>query len=243
MLIINESSQFPVLLTCEHSSNFVPNDIDIGLSKSEDIFQTHFAYDIGCKELTTRIAHRLKCPAIMSEICRLVIDCNRPLGHEQLIWSKVDGLSINQNISQEELEARISRYYSPFHGFIEKKLQTLYQPLILSIHSFTPDFEGEKRPWDIGIMYDRAEDLKNYFKSFLNDSELNIGENVPYNLKDLKTGTVIQQGDEKGIPALLLEINQNVFRDPVKISLVEDSICNFVTRWIENDVEKDTLIV
>ena len=71
---LNENKQSNFLIICDHASNKISSEYkDLGLSS--DILSTHIAYDIGVKEVATYIAKNLKCPLVMSNFSRLLIDC------------------------------------------------------------------------------------------------------------------------------------------------------------------------
>ena len=97
---LNENKQSNFLIICDHASNKIPTEYQ-NLGLSSDILSTHIAYDIGVKEVATHIAEYLKCPLVMSNFSRLLIDANRGIDDPTLIMKISDGKIIegNKNIS------------------------------------------------------------------------------------------------------------------------------------------------
>ena len=151
---LNENKQSNFLIICDHASNKIPTEYQ-NLGLSSDILSTHIAYDIGVKEVATHIAEHLKCPLVMSNFSRLLIDANRGIDDPTLIMKISDGKIIegNKNISFlndcKEKKKRINNYYSIYHNkiseIINRSLMKNIFPAIISIHSFTPSFGGNKR--------------------------------------------------------------------------------------------------
>src|SRR3546814_12388851 len=49
-------------------------------------------------------------------------------------------------------------FHHPYHHHVARLLERMASPFILSVHSFTPRLAsdpGQKRPWDIGVLYNR----------------------------------------------------------------------------------------
>ena len=101
-------------------------------------------------------------------------------------------------------------------------------PFLLSIHSFTPEMDGHKRPWEIGILWtdeDRAAPpmLKALQK---NNPELTIGDNAPYSLKLYGgrdySNTVESQARARGISSLVVEFRQDLVDTPEKAVKMAD---------------------
>jgi predicted N-formylglutamate amidohydrolase len=75
---VNADGAAPVVLVCEHASNYLPTRYrGLGLPKQE--LSRHIAWDIGAAELTRHLATRLGAIAFLAGASRLLVDCNRPL--------------------------------------------------------------------------------------------------------------------------------------------------------------------
>ena len=219
----NEKSNF--LIICDHASNFIPNEYK-NLGLSEDILDTHIAYDIGVKEVALNISLSLRCPLIMTNFSRLLIDANRGIDDPTLIMKISDGSIIpgNKNISYlnncDEKKKRIRTYYNNYHNkiseIINRSISRSVYPAIISIHSFTPLFADKKRLTELGILWDSDDRLSSIFFDYLNKNykNLNIGNNKPYSGR-MKNDTLYKHGTKRGIANILIEIRQDLILDSI----------------------------
>jgi predicted N-formylglutamate amidohydrolase len=142
-----------LILSCEHGGNSVPQEYRDLFRSHEELLKTHRGWDPGALELTLEMANHFSLTPFTSTTTRLLVELNRSLGSKTLFSSIVDmGLNIKQK------EAVLHNYYFPYRerveGFVKEKIQAK-QPLIhLSIHTFTPQLDGEERDADIGLLYD-----------------------------------------------------------------------------------------
>ena len=95
---------------------------------------------------------------------------------------------------------------------LEERRRAGRPTLIVAVHSFTPTFHDEPRPWQAGIIYDKgaafAEATLDRLR--LHDPALNVGANVPYAVAPEDYYGLLVYGDYAGNPALLVEIRQDV---------------------------------
>jgi predicted N-formylglutamate amidohydrolase len=99
---VNADGAAPVVLVCEHASNYLPTRYrGLGLPKQE--LSRHIAWDIGAAELTRHLATRLGAIAFLAGASRLLVDCNRPLDSPTLI-PEISEIPIpgNRNIDDSE---------------------------------------------------------------------------------------------------------------------------------------------
>lgn len=173
------------LLTCDHATNTVPpavNGGDLGLPAAD--MERHIAYDIGAAGVTRALAELLQAPAILSNFSRLVIDPNRGEDDPTLLMRLYDGTVIpaNRDADTAELERRLNAYYRPYHAALEGLAEARGEPVIVSIHSYTPQLKNRPpRPWHIGILsaYDRRF-TDPLMARLAEDPELCVGDNEPY---------------------------------------------------------------
>ena len=121
---------------------------------------SHWQVDLGAAELTRELSAALQCPALLSRCSRLVVDVNRPLQSETLMRPMADGVEVqlNRALTPHQFEDRITRFYLPYHRRL-RQLVAQHQPtLALSIHSFSPTYEGHRRSVEVGVLYRRALD-------------------------------------------------------------------------------------
>tara|TARA_B100000767_G_scaffold89104_1_gene85643 strand:+ start:353 stop:1147 length:795 start_codon:yes stop_codon:yes gene_type:complete len=220
--IINENKESNYLIICDHASNFIPKEFDnLGLDKG--VLDTHVAYDIGAKEVALNLSNLIKCPLIISNFSRLLIDVNRGIDDPTLIMKISDGNIINgnKNLSffneSDDREERINNYYNHYHkkisDLIKKSTQKNIYPAIISIHSFTPFWGNKKRQTELGILWDKDYRLPNiFFKYFADQTQFNIGNNDPY-VGYLKNDSLYKHATLQGLPNILLEFRQDLISD------------------------------
>lgn len=215
---INPSSLSQLIITCEHGGAAIPAGYDdLGLSKQE--LDTHIARDKGARETSALLAQKLGCYAIIGKYSRLLVDLNRRENEDELILECSDKVVVpkNKNISKEEREKRLKKYYQPYYDAINSKIKQIEAngktPILFSVHSFTPQLKGGNyRPWHAGILWHKQTSLAKFVYDELAKLEnKKVGENVPYDLTKCNTGAVIICGEEKGFDYGLIEIRDDEY--------------------------------
>jgi len=177
-----------LLLFYDHARNAVPPEIrDLGLPADE--MNRHIAWDVGARGVTLGLAARLGAGAILSTYSRLVIDPNWGEDDPTLVMRISDGTIIpgNRHIDAAEIERRKQAYHRPYHAAIREALTEIPEagqtPVLVSIHSFTPQFKGrEWRSWHVGLLWDKDDRLLRPLLARLRaDGDLVVGSNEPYN--------------------------------------------------------------
>ena len=218
--VMNKESKCPLILTCEHASNKIPDEYH-NLGLSEKLLDTHIARDKGCKELTERLAEKMGCTAFIAGYSRLFIDYNRREYEDSLILDESDKVLIpgNMNLSKEEREFRIKHYHQPYYKAIFNKIEELQQeditPCIFSIHGFTPQLKGGTyRPWNAGILYVKENPLAmNLLAGLKRYKDLLVDANVPYDMRQYNTGAAAICGEDIGLENAVIEIKDTEFAD------------------------------
>ncbi|MDH2309382.1 N-formylglutamate amidohydrolase [Methylobacterium brachiatum] len=204
-----------LVIACDHASNFVPPDIELGVPESE--FGRHIAYDIGAAAVTRGLAARLNVPAILTNFSRLIIDPNRGRSDPTLVMRLSDGAVVpgNARIDEAGKQARIARFYAPFDAAIDEAVAAAEAagrpPAILTMHSFTPYWRGIARPWQVGILYDRDARFARPLIAALeaDPAGLTVGDNQPYG-GGLPGDTIDRHATARGLPNALVEIRQDL---------------------------------
>jgi predicted N-formylglutamate amidohydrolase len=182
-IVDNAAGRSPVLLVCEHATNFIPDSFK-GLGLSPALLADHVAWDIGALALARRMAQLLDATLIAAPASRLLVDPNRDLDASDLIVTSAEGAPIpgNQTVSAEERAARLAAYHAPYHEAIAAHLARRPEiQAMVAVHSFTPVFFGDQRPWHAGLLH--AEDSRIadvMIEKLSRDATLNIGRNQPY---------------------------------------------------------------
>ncbi len=208
-----------LLLLCDHAVNALPAEYgSLGLPAGE--LQRHIAYDIGAAAVTRHVARVLGAPAIMTRFSRLLIDPNRGLDDPTLIMRISDGAVVpgNRYLDAEEREKRVGLYYEPYHqridGLIESCVAAGVPPVLLSIHSFTDNWKGVRRPWHAAILWDRDYRFSVPLLEALRSEEgIVVGENEPYDGK-LAGDCMWQHGTRRGLAHTIVEVRQDLIGTP-----------------------------
>lgn len=202
----------PILLICDHASNFVPADIDLGIAP--DLLDKHIAVDIGAAAVTLELAAILGAPAILATVSRLVIDLHRAADHPGLVPIDSDGHAIPGNVGVDRT-ARIARFHAPYHQAIAALIAAHRPRLLASIHSFTPALEtgSAPRPWEIGVLYNRDTRAAREAISRFEQAGIMTGDNQPYSGRVLNV-TLNRHGEANGIRSFALELRNDLIDHP-----------------------------
>lgn len=142
------------LITCEHGGNDVPTAYARLFRGHRPLLATHRGYDAGALELARAFSRRLDAPLVYSTTTRLLVDLNRSPGHRRLFSE------FTRDLASAEKEAILAQHYTPYRQRVEtlvaEAIRRGERVLHLSVHSFTPELDGEVRNADIGLLYDPA---------------------------------------------------------------------------------------
>jgi predicted N-formylglutamate amidohydrolase len=203
-----------VLFLCDHASPALPAEYgDLGLPAGE--FARHIAYDIGAAPLTRALAHRFGAPALLTTFSRLLIDPNRGADDPTLVMRVSDRTIVpgNAHIDAAEIERRRRRFWQPYRDgvarMIEAMLASGVAPAIVSIHSFTPFWEGVARPWQVAVLWDNDPRMAAPFIAALRAEGLTIGDNEPYD-GALEGDTLYAHATQRGLAHILIEMRQDL---------------------------------
>lgn len=215
----NVDGQSPFLILCDHAGQYIPQQLKmLGLPQHE--IDRHIGWDIGALAVSQKLSRLLDATLIHQTYSRLVIDCNRRPGIESSIpqISEQTVIPGNQGISEQQRQARCDEIFTPYHDAIRQVIdqrKSRGQPTcIIAMHSFTPVFFGEQRPWHIGVLYNR---LPEYALSVLNQLQQRnqwvIGDNEPYRVSDDTDFAVPEHAEKNHFPYVEIEIRQDLISD------------------------------
>jgi len=216
--IVNPLADKPILLVCDHASCRFPVVLgDMGLDPFAR--RCHLAVDIGAGALTERLARSLGVTAVLQNYSRLVVDCNRELMDPSAFLEYGDGILVpgNRRLHQEDKDLRATALYWPYHSAIDDQVQRLRKtgtaPAFISIHSFTPVLNGEARRWQMGVLWDKDEELREVFLDGLRAGGYVVGDNEPYSGKAPQDFTIDHHAEANELPHVGIEIRQDLVGD------------------------------
>jgi predicted N-formylglutamate amidohydrolase len=208
-----------VLVLCDHAANLIPPAYGtLGLTP-EDLAR-HIAYDIGAAAVAEHLARALRAPALLTRYSRLLIDPNRGRDDPTLVMQLSDGRIVpgNAAVDEAEIEARIARYYAPYHqaiaAAIDLGVAAGKPPVLLAIHSFTQAWKSVPRPWHVAVLRDKDPRLAcALLRELAAIPGIIVGDNVPYS-GQLKGDTLYQHGTLRGLAHALIEVRQDLILGP-----------------------------
>ena len=93
-------------------------------------------------------------------------------------------ISGNRGLTDADRRRRLEQLYQPYHAACAALLAARANPVLIAVHSFTPQLRGRgRRPWHVGVLYS-AQDARlsgPLIASLRSDGDLCVGENAPYN--------------------------------------------------------------
>lgn len=196
-----------LLLVADHASNFVPDDIVLGIDRN--LLDEHIAIDIGVEGVAERMARRNDIPAHLATVSRLVCDLHREEDHAAVVPTSSDGHLIPGNIGAD-IEARLDRFHRPYHAALNEWIELSDPGLIISLHSFTPALSSkmEDRPWEVALLYNQDELPARHAIRLFGAQGLTVGDNEPYSGRDLNA-TMNRHAEAHGRPYLAIEVRQD----------------------------------
>jgi len=200
------------VLTCEHASNAVPADYQSLFRHAADVLNGHRGWDIGAARLARHLADRLHAPLFQGQYSRLLIDLNRSLGHPALFSIYTRHLDRSQR--NRLVQGCWRPWRTQVETLIEETLAAGRTVVHVSVHSFTPELEGETRLADIGLLYDPRRQSERQFAQRwqhalrVRDPSLNVRRNYPYRGRADGFTTALRRRFPERYLGLELENNQ-----------------------------------
>ena len=221
-----------ILVVSDHASNRVPDDITLGIDPA--LLGQHIAIDLGVAEVAQIMAQRAGTAAFLGNVSRLVCDFNREEHLPTVVPIASDGHAIPGNaLDHVGHEARLARFFRPYHEGLAALLEDIPQALILSLHSFTPRLVSHPdaaRPWQVGVLYNHDDRAAQLAIPLLEAEGLIVGDQQPYSGR-LLNATMNRHAEDEGRPYLGIEIRQDQIETPAQAAEWAErlsQICNRV---------------
>lgn len=217
--VANREATHPVMLVCEHASDYIPRAYNnLGLPPGEQ--REHIGWDIGAYALAKELSKMFQATLVSANYSRLLIDLNRPVEAKDSIPEVSDNKKIpgNMNLSKREVEFRIENFFLPFHDEVSKIIDARKKmgihTKVIGVHSFTPTMNGEKRPWEVGVLYGDSTLFAKKLIDKMRESGVVTGDNEPYKIHVDEDMTVPVHGDSRGLESILLEVRNDLISNP-----------------------------
>lgn len=227
---INATGTSPVVLVCEHASCFIPETLrGLGLSNAAKV--SHAAWDPGALGVASRMSLRLDATLVASQVSRLVYDCNRPPEAPGAMPARSEVFDVpgNANLSTQDRTERAATYYVPFRDALAQVVADKPAPVLVTIHSFTPVFNGVPRVVEIGVLHDSDTRLAD---AMLDTATAHTGttvqRNAPYGPEDGVTHTLQVHGTAHGHPCVMIEVRNDLIQTKTQQQRMGDMLAEWL---------------
>lgn len=228
--VLNPHGAGSALILCEHASNHIPARYD-GLGLSDDVRDSHAAWDPGARAVGALMASALDAPMVSSCVSRLVYDCNRPPSAPSAMPERSERFDIpgNRNLARAAIQERVTNVYRPFCNAVtqvvtERKAAGL-PTFLVTIHSFTPVYFDTPRAVEIGILHDDDSRLAD---AMLANAHLlphrRVDRNEPYGPADGVTHSLRIHGQANGLANVMLEVRNDLLRSQRDEQIIADEL-------------------
>jgi predicted N-formylglutamate amidohydrolase len=213
--VLRRNQQSPFLITCDHAARRIPHMLGtLGLTNQD--LSRHIALDIGAVAVSRLLARHLGATVVAQRYSRLVIDCNRPPRTPDSIVTLSERTPIpgNEGLSEAQIESRIDAIFRPYHAAIGALLDARQQQqqatALVAMHSFTPRFMDQDRPWQLGVLYGRDARLGQALLAAMSQENWVVGDNQPYSVSDETDYALPVHCEPRGVPCVEIEIRQDL---------------------------------
>jgi predicted N-formylglutamate amidohydrolase len=202
------------VVTCEHGSErfFAP----FALSGSDERLRgTHWAFDLGAAELTRELTKELRTTGVIAAFSRLLADPNRPEDSPDLFRKNAEGLpvALNESIDGASRERRLVAWRA-YHDAVDRAVQRSDAPIVFSVHTFTPEYEGVRRAVEIGVLFDDETAVADVLAGALSRAGFRVAMNEPYSGKLGLIYSADRHAKKHGRRPIELEVRQDLAVDP-----------------------------
>ncbi|MBI1171744.1 N-formylglutamate amidohydrolase [bacterium] len=215
-VIENAAARGRLVLVCEHASNHIPERWN-RLGLTDEQIAAHIAWDPGALAVAQGLSRRLDAVLIHAPVSRLVYDLNRAPDMKGAMpaRSEIHDIPGNAALPPEERLARTEAVYLPWtaalHGLIAGRIALGLQPVVVTIHSFTPVYFGQRRQVEFGVIHDSDPRLALALHEAARQlTGLRAELNAPYSAADDVTHTLRLQATPYGLPNAMLEIRNDL---------------------------------
>jgi predicted N-formylglutamate amidohydrolase len=227
----------PFFLACEHAGKRIPRRLG-SLGLDDYHLERHIAWDIGAEAVALDLSARLDATLVSQTYSRLVIDCNRdPLVETSIpTISEATEIPGNKGIAAVEVQARADEIFHPYQermvDHLDSRDEAGQPSVLIDVHSFTPVFHGEARPWHIGVLHNEDSRLAHILLDLMDD--IPVGDNQPYEVDSVNDYTIPVHGEQRGIPHVEFEIRQ----DLITLAAGQEEWADRLESWLTKALDR-----
>lgn len=172
--------------------------------------------------LARDLSARLDAPLIVATVSRLVYDLNRPPEAADAMPERSGEISVpgNRALSETHRAARTAEIYEPFHSTVSDVLDGFdAPPVFVTIHSFTPIWDGTRRTTELGLLHDADDRLATAMLDHA-DGSLATRLNDPYSANDGVTHTLKRHAISRGLRNVMIEVRNDLLGSKADVTRI-----------------------
>ncbi len=221
--MLDASGKFSVVVTCEHGGNRIPAKYAslFSTKKAMRALASHRGYDPGALATANQFAS-LATSTFTSNVSRLLVDLNRSANHPQVFSEFTSSRCLTDR------ERLLAKHYFPYRKNVSECLRDLvdsgHRVIHISVHSFTPVFDGKPRGIDIGWLYDpKRPSEKSFCRRWMCEiakemPTLRLRRNAPYKgTSDGFTTALRREFADDRYVGIELELSQGFARNETRL--------------------------
>ncbi|HEU4929216.1 MAG TPA: N-formylglutamate amidohydrolase [Candidatus Krumholzibacteria bacterium] len=202
-----------LVISCEHAGNRVPAQYRSRFRGASAVLKSHRGWDPGSLDLARAIAFAANVPLLANTTSRLVVECNRSLGHPQLFSE------FTRDLDPAEKFQLLALFYHPHRRAVElavhRAIRRHGRVVHIGVHTFTSVFKDKRRRADVGLLFDPGRRFERDVVDALSTElrarapKLRVRRNYPYRgWTDGLTTTLRGRSPAASYAGIELEVNQ-----------------------------------
>lgn len=230
-----EGGASAVIIVCEHASNAFPPEFG-ALGLDRDARESHAAWDPGALGVARQLRSRLDADLVAATVSRLIYDCNRPPDAASAMPERSEIYEIpgNRGLTPAARRARVEAIYVPFREALTAQLDLRKRGILITVHSFTPVYFGERRSCEIGILHDADSRLADAMLAAVPEGfPFAVERNRPYSAADGVTHTLRAHAVPRGWPNVMIEIRNDLIRTDAAQDSMAGHLCGLLQTAFE----------
>ena len=135
-----------------------------------------------------------------------------------------DGIpvALNTSLTAEDRRRRLA-YHEGYHAACDAMVAATPDAIVMSMHSFTPVYEGRRREMELGVLFNRHQAPADELAGYLAVAGWRVATNAPWSGREGLMYGADRHSDAHGRAAIELEVRQDLLADAAAVErLVSD---------------------
>ena len=222
-----------IVLSCEHAGHRVPTAYRALFRGHTAVLKSHRGWDPGALDLARAMARMCYAPLLSNTTSRLLVECNRSLGSQELFSEFARTLDTADHMRI------LASIYHPHRRAVDvtvrRALRWHKRVVHVGVHTFTPVLNGKRRNADVGLLYDPRRRFEVEVADALAKRlraewpKLRVRRNYPYRgWTDGLTTTLRGRFPSTRYAGIEVEVNQALLRNPIAWKRVKQALAEAV---------------